>query len=363
MLGYPSWGCFSVKVLGMYPPDTTPTLPLDTEPTANDDEPLPPEGTPKGYRSGFVALIGRPNVGKSTLLNRLVGQKIAITSRVAQTTRHRIKGIVTSDAGQVIFLDTPGLSKPLDKLGHYLCEETQAALAEADAYLVVVDITLPPGKGDQWVLDQAWAANKPLLLVLNKADSFTNNPTLTAERLAAYTQLIPQANFEANPDAEPHAPVMVVTVSAKTGLSVPKLLKTLLRFLPKGPRYYDEEAVTDQRLREMSAEIIREKIMRQMAEEIPHSVAVIIENFDETDDALTRIEATLYVDKASQKPLLIGAKGQRIKALGVAAREDLEVLLEKKVFLGLNVKVKPNWRKDSQFLKQLGWAAPEANTN
>lgn len=299
------------------------------------------------FRSGFVALIGRPNVGKSTLLNRLVGQKIAITSPVAQTTRHRIKGVVTSEKGQVVFLDTPGFSKPLDKLGNYLSEESLAALSEADAFIMVVDISQPPGKGDTWVSEQLMATGKFVLLVLNKIDTLKNKPERLQEHRRLYGDLFKN-----------YANHKVLSVSAKTGKHMNELIETAIRKLPEGPAYYPEDAVTDQRLREITAEIIREKVLLNTREEIPHSVAVGIETFDETQPGLTRIEALLYVDQKSQKGILIGQDGGMIKLIGTQARKEIETLLENKVHLALQVKLRENWRKDPAFLKSLGLAPP-----
>jgi GTP-binding protein Era len=300
------------------------------------------------YRSGFVALLGRPNVGKSTLLNRLVGQKIAITSPVPQTTRHRIKGVVSNEKGQVIFLDTPGFSKPLDKLGTFLTDESLAALSEADAFLMVVDVSIPPGKGDEWVAAQIRATGKFVLLVLNKSDILKNKPVKLLEHRKAYNDL-----FKEYPKAK------ALSVSAKTGKNLSELIETAIRKLPEGPAYYPEDAVTDQRLREITAEIIREKVLLNTREEIPHSVAIGIETFNEDNPEITHIEATLYVDQKSQKGILIGQAGSMIKEIGIQARYEIEKLLEQKVHLALNVKLKENWRKDRVFLKSLGLAPPE----
>ncbi len=300
------------------------------------------------HRSGFVAILGRPNVGKSTLLNRLVGQKIAITSPVAQTTRHRIKGVVSSEKGQIVFLDTPGFSKALDKLGNYLTEESKAALSEADAFVMVVDVSQPPGRGDEWVAEQIKQTCKFVLLVLNKSDILKNKPVKLLEHRKAYNAL-----FSAYPKAK------ALSVSAKTGKHINELVDTMIRKLPEGPAYYDSEAVTDQRLREISAEIIREKVLLNTREEIPHSVAVGIETFDESDPEIVRIEAVLYVDQKSQKGILIGQAGSMIKQIGTEARVEIETLLEQKVHLALNVKLRENWRKDTAFLKSLGLAPPD----
>jgi GTP-binding protein Era len=299
------------------------------------------------FRSGFVALLGRPNVGKSTLLNRLVGQKIAITSPVAQTTRHRIKGVVTSDKGQIIFLDTPGFSKPLDKLGNYLSDESLAALKQADVFVLVVDASQPPGRGDLWVASQIRETGKFAILVLNKIDSLKNQPAVLIEHRMLYSRL-----FEGYPDSR------VISLSAKTGKNIDELPDAVIRKLPEGPAYFPEDAVTDQRMREISAEIIREKLMLNTREELPHSVAVSIESFDESQGDIIHIDAVLYVDQKSQKGIVIGHQGSMIKAIGMEARAEIEEMLEQKVHLALNVKVKENWRKDPVFLKSIGMAPP-----
>lgn len=301
------------------------------------------------FRSGFAALIGRPNVGKSTLLNRLVGQKIAITSPVAQTTRHRVKGVVTTAKGQIVFLDTPGFSKPLDSLGGYLTDEGMAALNEADVLLFVADLAQLPGKGDAWILEQIAPLQKPVFMILNQADRLKNNPQKLLSQRQAYREL-----FEKTLGRPPHE---YLTISAKTGKNIQSVITKIFRLLPAGPAYYPEDAVTDQRLREISAEIIREKVLLNTQEEIPHSVAVAIETFDETSE-ITRITATLIADQKSQKGILIGKGGHMIKTIGSQARTELETLLERKVFLDLTVKIKENWRKDPAFLKSLGLAPP-----
>lgn len=299
-------------------------------------------------RSGFVGLIGRPNVGKSTLLNQLLGEKVAITSPVMQTTRHRIRGVITQDDAQLIILDTPGFSKPVDDLGTYIVDESQAGLNEADILVLVMDATEPPGAGDAWLVQQATATQKPLVLVLNKTDRLRQNLPLLNQRSDAYHALFGITK-----------PVLTIRVSAKTGKQVEVLKNHLLKQLPKGPAYYEADALTDQRLREMSAELIREQVLRLTSEELPHAVAIGIELFDETSDPeLLRIVATLYVNQPSQKAILVGAGGSMIKAIGTYARKNITALVGRKVHLDLTVKVKKNWRKDAQFLKTIGLALP-----
>ncbi len=238
-------------------------------------------------------------MGKSTLLNHLVGQKIAITSSVVQTTRHRIKGVVhvkdknKKAKGQIIFFDTPGFSKAMDKLGEYLTVESKAALSEADCFVMVVDINEPPGKGDEWVAEQIKSTGKFVLLLLNKVDRLVS-PVTRQERREQYLRLFAD-----------YPTVSAINISAQTGKNLDKVPETLVRKLPEGPSYYDEDSVTDQRIREISAEIIREKVLRNTRDEIPHSVAIGIETFKESDKQ-THIEAYLYVDQKSQKGMLIG---------------------------------------------------------
>lgn len=314
-----------------------------------------PASKSKPFRSGFVAILGRPNVGKSTLLNQLVGQKIAITSAVMQTTRHRIKGIVTTDKGQIVFLDTPGFAKPMnerDQLGHYLTDEGKAALNEADAFIVLVDGTEPPGRGDLWIAEQATATGKPVLLVMNKLDRLKDSPKYDTHK-ALYLQMAESQKSK----------MPLMTVSAKTGKFTSKIAEKVIGLLPEGPAYYDEAIVTDQRMREIAAEMIREQVLHLTSEEIPHAVAIGIDKFEENVQSakgpITKITATLYVDQDSQKPILIGQQGQMIKNIGTKARKQIEELVDGPVHLALDVKVKKNWRRDPQFLQSLGLAPPK----
>jgi GTP-binding protein Era len=235
----------------------------------------------------------------------------------------------------------------MDKLGTYLTDESKAALSEADLFVLVVDATQPPGKGDVWVAEQIRETGKFMLLVLNKVDTLKNKPAKLLEHRALYADLLKDY-----PNSK------MLGVSAKTGKNMNELIDMAIRKLPEGPAYYPEDTVTDQRLREITAEIIREKVLLNTREEIPHSVAIGIEKFDESDPEITRIEATLYVDQKSQKGILIGQGGSMIKTIGIEARMEIENLLENKVHLALYVKIKENWRKDNAFLKSLGLAPP-----
>jgi GTPase len=297
------------------------------------------------FRAGFVAILGRPNVGKSTLMNALLGQKVAITSPRVQTTRFRIRGILTfPERGQIVFLDTPGFSKPLDKLGEFLTDEGHQALKEADQFLFVVDASTAAGSGDAWLAEQLKATGRYIVLALNKVDLVKDKEKRDTLKKSYLDLFDEYENWG------------YLTVSALTGKRLKDLGQLLLKHLPVGEAIYDEDELTDQRIRDIAQEMIREKAMRLTEDELPHSIAVLIEKFDETDPTCTRIYATLYVDHKSQKGMVIGKSGQMIKQIGSEARLEMATLIETPIYLELNVKVKENWRKDTQFLKQLGLA-------
>ena len=293
------------------------------------------------YKSGFVTIIGRPNVGKSTLLNKIIGQKIVITSDKAQTTRERLRGIYTSEKGQIVFVDTPGVHKPLNKLGEFLLEETKLAVPDADVILFMVDGKEPAGAGDKWIAKNILQTNIPIILVVNKVDTIKN----VSERdlnVVTYRELFDNLK------------IPVVKVSAKTGRNIDTLIKNIYAKLPEGIAMYDEDEVTDQNMREIAKEIIREKILRLTQDEIPHSVAVKIDLFEEKK-TLTKISATIFVEQDSQKLIVVGKQGQMIKKIGEYARVELENMIGRKVFLELFVKVKKNWRKRQDNLINLGY--------
>lgn len=293
------------------------------------------------YKSGFVTIIGRPNVGKSTLLNKIVGQKIVITSDKAQTTRERLRGIFTSEKGQIVFVDTPGVHKPLNKLGEFLLEEAKLAVPDADVILFMVDGKEPAGAGDKWIAKNILQTNISIILVVNKVDTIKN----VAERdlnVVTYRELFDNLK------------IPVVKVSAKTGRNIDTLIKNIYAKLPEGIAMYDEDEVTDQNMREIAKEIIREKILRLTQDEIPHSVAVKVDLFEEKK-TLTKISATIFVEQDSQKLIVVGKQGQMIKKIGEYARVELENMIGRKVFLDLFVKVKKNWRKKEDNLKNLGY--------
>lgn len=291
-------------------------------------------------KSGFTAIIGRPNVGKSTLLNKILGQKIVIATDKAQTTRKRIKGIYTTNEGQIVFIDTPGVHKPLNKLGEFLLDEAKVAVPDADLILFLVDGSEPAGKGDKWIAQNILQTDIPVIIVMNKVDK-TKKLEKIEENLLTYKTL-----FEKN--------YPVVRISAKTGRNIDTLLKNIFKALPEGEMLYPEDIVTEETMRDVTEEIIREKILLNTSDEIPHSVAVKVDRYQETDD-IDRIYATIFCETKSQKGILIGKGGSLLKKIGTEARLELEKIAEKKVFLGLEVKVEKDWRKKQLSLKNFGY--------
>ena len=291
-------------------------------------------------KSGFVTIIGRPNVGKSTLLNQVLGQKIVITTDKAQTTRKRIKGIYTTKEGQIVFVDTPGVHKPLNKLGEFLLDEAKIAIPDADLILFLVDGSEPAGKGDKWIAQNLLETEIPVLIVMNKVDKVKKMDKVE-ENLLSYKTL-----FNKN--------LPIVRVSAKTGRNIDSLVSNIFKKLPEGELLYPEDVVTEETMRDVTEEIIREKILLNTSDEIPHSVAVKVENYQETDD-IDRIYATIFCETKSQKGILIGKSGSMLKEIGTEARLELEKIVDKKVFLGLEVKVEKDWRKKEKSLKNFGY--------
>ena len=301
------------------------------------------------YRSGVIALVGRPNAGKSTLLNSLLGQKVTITSNKVQTTRYQVRGILSVPKRmQAILIDTPGLSKAQDAMGEFMVEESLSALKDADVICWLIDASLPPGKGEIWLAEQVIAANKPFVMLLNKTDKLKDKNDSEARRLE-YQNLLAQMKV---PPSTKHQMLMI---SALTQKRIKSIEQAFLRLLPPGEAFYDEDTVTDQNIRQIAEELIREQVMRQTDEEIPHAIAVQITQFDESESPeITRIYANIYTETQSQKLILVGEKGSKIKEIGTESRKTIEKLIEHKVFLDLQVKVKDNWRKDRNFLKSLG---------
>ena len=291
-------------------------------------------------KSGFVSIIGRPNVGKSTLLNQILGQKIVIATDKAQTTRKRIKGILTTEEGQIVFVDTPGVHKPLNKLGEFLLDEAKIAIPDADLILFLVDGSEPAGKGDKWIAQNLLQTQIPIIIVMNKVDKVKNMGKIE-ENLLTYKML-----FNEN--------LPIVRISAKTGRNTDTLIKNIYKKLPDGVPMYPEDVVTEETMRDVTEEIIREKILLNTSDEIPHSVAVKVENYFEQED-IDKIYASIYCETKSQKGILIGKGGSMLKKIGTEARKELENITEKKVYLELNVKVEKDWRKKQSSLKNFGY--------
>lgn len=301
----------------------------------------------KNFKSGFVAIIGRPNVGKSTLLNQILGQKIVIATDKAQTTRKRIKGILTNEDGQIVFIDTPGVHKPLNKFGEFLLDEAKVSVPDADLILFLVDGSDPAGKGDKWIVENILSqAKSPVLIVLNKTDK-TKKLEKIAQNLASYVKM-----FD---DAELAIHCAPIKISALTGRNKDTLISNIMKNLPYGEMLYPEDVVTEETMRQVAEEIIREKILLNTKEEIPHSVAVLIEKYEETEQ-IDRIYASIFCETKSQKGILIGKGGSMLKTVGTEARKELEKIVDKKVYLELNVKIEKDWRKNNKALKTFGYS-------
>ena len=292
----------------------------------------------KKFRSGFVAILGRPNAGKSTLVNRLVGQKIAIVTAKPQTTRNRIQGIVTRPEGQIVFIDTPGLHVPETALGRQMMKEVAAAVEGIDVLLLMVDASRMEPHADELLLERARRFPGKTILTLNKIDRLPKPKLLPL--IDAFAK---QFEFAA-----------IVPISALKGSGCDELLGEILKQLPEGEPYFPEEQVTDQPERFLAAEIIREKAIQIMYHEVPYALAVFVEKFEETP-RLLRIEAILNVERDSQKKILIGHKGETLKKIGTEARKELEAILGTKIYLGLFVKVAPDWREDPLKVRELDW--------
>ena len=298
----------------------------------------------KKFKSGFVTIIGRPNVGKSTLMNQLIGQKIAITSSKAQTTRNRIQTIYTCEEGQIVFLDTPGINKAKNKLGDYMLTAAERTLNEVDLILWLVEPTTFIGGGEQYIIEKLQNVKTPVFLVINKTDIAREEEILQA--IVAYKDKV---NF-----AE------IVPVSALEGTNTEDLVKTILSYLPEGPMYYDEDTVTDQPERQIVAELIREKALRLLNQEIPHGIAVVIERMKVRKKGdIVDIEAVIVCERESHKGIIIGKKGAMIKEIGSAARLEMENLLDMKVNLKMWVKVRKDWRDSELLLKNYGYNKKE----
>lgn len=293
------------------------------------------------FKSGFVTIIGRPNVGKSTLLNRLAGEKIAIVSDKPQTTRNTIKTVITRSDCQMIFIDTPGIHKPQTKLGEYMVNVAESSISEVDAVLLLVDATDPkPGAGDLYIVEQLKKLKNPVFLVINKIDRVKKEQIL--QIINNYKEL---AQFTA-----------IVPISAYNGDGVDILLKEITDKLPEGPKYFPDDMLTDQPEKDIAAEMIREKILKLLSEEVPHGVGVEVISFKERKEKdILDIQANIYCEKDSHKGIIIGKQGAMLKKIGSASRYEMEKIFGMKVFLEMWVKVKSDWRNDAAMLKNLGY--------
>ena len=290
------------------------------------------------YKSGFVTLVGRPNVGKSTLMNHLIGQKIAITSNKPQTTRNRIQTVYTDSRGQIVFLDTPGIHRAKNRLGEYMVKTAESTLKDVDAVLWLVEPTTFIGAGERHILEQLKRCKRPVILVINKIDTVKKDAVM--EAMKAYAKEMDFAE--------------IVPVSALRSNNTDTLLECIFKYLPYGEPFYDEDTVTDQPRRQIAAEMIREKALRCLEEEIPHGVAVAIDRM-EFGESIVNIDATIFCEKDSHKGIIIGKGGSMLKKIGSQARRDIEDMLERQVNLQLWVKVKKDWRDSDFMLKNFGY--------
>lgn len=296
------------------------------------------------YKSGFVAIIGRPNVGKSTLMNHLIGQKIAITSRKAQTTRNKIQTVYTCERGQIVFLDTPGIHKAKNKLGEYMVNVASRTFKDADVILWLVEPGTQVGPGDRHIAEQLKNCKLPVILVINKVDTVKKDEV--AGFIETYRKLIDFAD--------------IVPASALRAQNLDTVIDYIFKYLPYGPQFYDEDTITDQPQRQIVAELIREKALRTLDEEIPHGIAVTIDTMKERPDGrIVDIEATIICERDSHKGIIIGKQGAMLKKIGSAARFEIERMLEQKVNLKLWVKVKKDWRDSDYLIKNFGYDKKE----
>ncbi|MDI3327710.1 MAG: GTPase Era [Alicyclobacillaceae bacterium] len=292
-----------------------------------------------GYKSGFVAIVGRPNVGKSTLLNHLLGTKIAIMSDKPQTTRNRIRGVLTREQGQVVFLDTPGVHRPRHRLGDYMTKVALATLQEVDLILFVIDVTSTFGPDEQVILDHLSGTETPVFLIINKVDLVEPETVLPL--------------IERHKDRHPFAEI--IPVSAVKGTNLDRLEEQIFRYLPEGPQYYPPDQVTDHPESFIISELIREKVLHLTREEVPHSVAVVVEETEQRENGVLYVRAVIFTEKESQKAILIGKGGGMLKQVGQLARREMEALLGTRIYLDLWVKVKKDWRNREALLRSLGY--------
>lgn len=297
----------------------------------------------KQFKSGFVAIVGRPNVGKSTFMNYVLGQKIAIMSDKAQTTRNKIQGVYTNQDCQIVFLDTPGIHKPKHELGNFMVESAYSALKEVDAVLFMVNAAEKRGPGDDFIIEKLKKIKTPVFLVLNKIDLISPDELL--DRVESYQETIPFAG--------------IIPISVLQGNNVQELMTTLTNHLPEGPQYYPSDQITDHPEYFVVSELIREKILHLTKEEIPHSVAVTVDKMQKDEFDKVHVYANIIVERPTQKGIIIGKGGKLLKEIGVRARKDIEQLLGNKVYLELWVKVEKDWRKKKSYLQDFGYCTTD----
>ena len=298
----------------------------------------------KEFKSGFVTLIGRPNVGKSTLMNHLIGQKIAITSEKPQTTRNRIQTVYTDERGQIIFLDTPGIHKAKNKLGEYMVNVAENTLKEVDVILWLVEPTTFIGAGERHIAEQLSKIKTPVILVINKIDTVKSKEEILTF-IAAYKDILKFAE--------------IIPVSALKEMNIEDVKSSIFKYLPAGPQFYDEDTVTDQPMRQIAAELIREKALRMLDDEIPHGIAVVIDQMKERPNGIIDVDATIVCERDSHKGIIIGKGGSMLKRIGTAARMEIENLMDTKVNLKLWVKVRREWRDSDMYMKNYGYNPKE----
>ncbi|MCE5089803.1 GTPase Era [Staphylococcus devriesei] len=291
------------------------------------------------HKSGFVSIIGRPNVGKSTFMNRVIGHKIAIMSDKAQTTRNKIQGVMTREDAQIIFLDTPGIHKPKHKLGDYMMRVAKNTLSEIDAIMFMVNVNEEIGRGDEYIIEMLKNVKTPVFLVLNKIDLV--HPDALMPRIEQYKEYMDFTE--------------IVPISALEGLNVDHFIDVLKTYLPEGPKYYPDDQISDHPEQFVVSEIIREKILHLTSEEIPHAIGVNVDRMVKEGEDRVRVEATIFVERDSQKGIVIGKGGKKLKEVGKRARRDIEMLLGSKVYLELWVKVQKDWRNKVNFIRQMGY--------
>lgn len=299
--------------------------------------------TNNNFKSGFVAIIGRPNVGKSTFMNKVLGQKIAIMSDKAQTTRNKVQGVLTTHDSQIIFIDTPGIHKPKHVLGDYMMKIAKNTLREVDAIIFMINAEESLGRGDEFIIDLLKTNKTPIFLVLNKIDLI--HPDQLMLEIDKYKDLLPFAE--------------IVPISALQGNNIDHLVKVISDYLPEGPMYYPKDQISDHPEQFIVSELIREKALHLTSQEIPHSIGVAVEKMTREDEDRVHVEATIYVERDSQKGIVIGKQGKMLKEIGKRARMDIERLLGSKVYLELWVKVQKDWRNKPNFIRQIGYREDE----